>query len=251
MAFESFNAADPAALLNASAAFRAVAQGFAYPASGGRRSLVTAFTAVRTLGLPPTARGCIGQLRRAWAEAAEAALQEEYLRLFSPGGPVSLHETAYGDGRRIAGRAAELADIAGFYAAFGLELKEGDPDLPDHIACELEFYSLLLVKEAYARTRRLAIKHGVVHRAAKSFLEGHLGRWVGCLERSLREAGAALPYRLLGVAVTRLVQAERRRLRAQPAPFPGRLPVDAMQADAFTCPMESREITPDSGRAQA
>jgi DMSO reductase family type II enzyme chaperone len=240
MACRSFFGCEPEQLLRTAAAFRAVAQGFAYPGPGQHQVVVKALAALHT----PWIRGArlpVGRLRRAWEEADGAALQAEYLRLFSGRGPVSLHETAYGDGRRIAGRAAELADIAGFYAAFGLELKQSDPDLPDHIACELEFYSLLLVKQAYAQTRGHKLEHSIAQRAARRFLEQHLGRWVAPLERSIGEAGASAPYRLLGAFLDALVQAEGRRLRARPVPLPGRLPFEAMQAETFACPREPRE----------
>ena len=46
------------------------------------------------------------------------------------------------------GKGNTLADIGGFYQAFGLTLDRGIHELPDHIAVELEFYGLLLLKQS-------------------------------------------------------------------------------------------------------
>ncbi len=159
-----------------------------------------------------------------------------YARVFLGSGPCPLRESAYGDGRRIAGRPAELADINGFYSAFGLAPSSAEPDLPDHLCSELEFYSLLLMKLAYASERGWRQRRRVAARAAKKFLEDHLGRWIGALAAQLRSCGAASPYRELAECLEGLVAAEVKRLRVHPSSAVGRLPRDLMQDDEFACP---------------
>lgn len=226
----------PQSLLATAAQFRLLAQGFAYPEPGQRRALL------RMLSQLPLEHGTgvpLRQLRLAWLGAGVALLRDEYSRLFLGHAPCSLHETAYGDGRRIAGRAAELADISGFYRAFGFELSESDPDLPDHIAVELEFYSLLLVKQAYAGSRRRPAQRAITRKAAHRFLEQHLGRWVGALAAGLAAQRPAAPYRELARALHALIARECAAVRARPRLREGRLPLDEMQADAFVCPHQA------------
>lgn len=226
-------------LLARAALYRWLARGFAYPEAGHAREMARAFARLdhALLGeiLPPRLVKALARTGRAWRGRADAELAAEYVRLFLGGGPVMLHETAYGDARRIAGRTAELADIGGFYAAFGFTLSESDPDLPDHLCAELEFHSLLLVKQAYALARGWLSKAGLARAAARTFLEQHLGRWVGAFRSSLQEHHTG-SYLDLADAVEALVEAECRRLRARPTAFTGRLPHDTMQEDSLTCP---------------
>lgn len=226
-------------LLKRATAFRVLAAAFAYPVPGHRRSLTEQ---IRRLAPAagngedlPVARS-LGRLWRAWAGADEERIRAEYARLFLGSGPVSLHETAYGDGRRIAGRTAELADISGFYLAFGVRLSQTDPDLPDHVCSELEFYSLMLIKAAYAGRSGWTPKGDITRRALRKFLEQHLGRWTGSLARDVGQCTSAPPYLQLARALQALIRSELRRVGARPTPVTGRAPRDFMQEDAFVCP---------------
>jgi TorA maturation chaperone TorD len=214
------------------ARFRTLALGFAYPEPGHRDAMLEA---LRTLprgrdGFPSAA------LCSALKDTGDGMLAEEYTRMFLGNGPCSLHETAYGDGRRIGGRPSELADIGGFYAAFGVEISPRHPDLPDLLPTELEFYSLLLVKQAYARLRNWPEQGAIAARAAHRFLEHHLGRWAGAFAVAVLRHSLFPAYRELARAVDTEVAAECRALGARPLPATARAPFDLMQADAFGCP---------------
>ncbi|MCR4346635.1 MAG: molecular chaperone TorD family protein [Sulfuricaulis sp.] len=226
-------------LLARAAVFRLLARGFAYPAEGHghemQRDFARLYEADRYTRFTPPVALALTRAQQGWRHADGNETSREYMRLFLGSGPVSLHETAYGDGRRIAGRPVELADINGFYAAFGLTLSESDPDLPDHLCTELEFYSLLLVKESYALTRGWLSRARLAREAAKTFLEQHLGRWTEPLRASLQEHNGGL-YLDLANAVAATVEAECKRLRVQPLPFIERLPPDVMQDESFVCP---------------
>ncbi|MBK7859814.1 MAG: molecular chaperone TorD family protein [Archangiaceae bacterium] len=115
-------------------------------------------------------------------------LRSEYLALFgSHQARVSLHETEYGRMRGMA-KGNDLADLCGFYRAFGLEVT-GDSerrDLPDHLACQLEFYAVLLARAAHLGHEDDHEGLGIVLNARRKFLVAHLGRLaltVGTLER--------------------------------------------------------------------
>ncbi len=222
------------------ARFRVLALGFAYPEPGYRDAMLEALR-----GLPPGREDFpSAALYSALRDTGDGMLAEEYTRLFLGSGPCSLHETAYGDGRRIAGRPSELADIGGFYAAFGVEISPRHPDLPDLMSTELEFYSLLLVKQAYAQLRNWPEQRAVTARAAHLFLEHHLGRWVSAFAAAVLEHSLFAAYRELARAVAAEVTAECRTLGARPPPATGRVPFDFMHADAFGCPAATEPPVP-------
>lgn len=86
----------------------------------------------------------------------------------------------------------ELADIAGFYRAFGVEVTPGT-ERPDHIAAELEFMHLLCVKEIVASgDGQGGEQAGICRDAREAFLRDHLGRWFAPFCAKLREEGGVV-----------------------------------------------------------
>lgn len=239
----NYRDADAAAssMLVRAALLRLVALAFAYPAPGHgaavRREFARLGRAEGMDDLPAHLRRAFKRAQLAWQGAAAEDLGPAYLRLFAPNGAASLHEAAYGDGRRIAGRAAELADISGFYLAFGFAPSASDPDLPDHLCSELEFLSGLLVKQAYARNQGWTISSLRTRAAEKAFLKQHIGRWVRTFRANLAEVPVTSPYGELAELAAAAVEAECRNLGAVPQSMQGRTPADFMQADEFDCPL--------------
>ncbi len=76
----------------------------------------------------------------------------------------------------------EMADIAGFYTAFGLGF---DKERSDHISMELEFMRLLTLKEAKALMDNEPENLNICISAQKRFLESHPGRWVHLLSEAV------------------------------------------------------------------
>lgn len=70
-----------------------------------------------------------------------------------------------------------LADIAGFYRAFGVEPSRHRAERHDHIVLELEFMYLLTFKEAGALEGAMDGEAEICRDAQRSFLAAHLGRW--------------------------------------------------------------------------
>ncbi|MCO5165838.1 MAG: molecular chaperone TorD family protein [Planctomycetes bacterium] len=121
----------------------------------------------------PDPRALADALRlAAWAvaDAAPGALEMEYQRLFSCGVACPIHEAGFV--RRDKGHI--LGDIAGFYRAFGVQLREDAAERPDHLVAELEFLALLLVMLARAEGEQAAVTRA----AARAFGEDHLGEWL-------------------------------------------------------------------------
>lgn len=92
------------------------------------------------------------------------------------------YETEYIDGKLSFQRSAELADIAGFYRAFGMDAAADQHDRPDHISIELEFMSLLIDLECRAET---ADQFEIARQAQSSFVREHLSWWVPTFARLL------------------------------------------------------------------
>lgn len=218
-------------LLRRAAVLRLLAAGFLYPGAELKQRLLQDIAAIPA-GDATTAHP-LAALERAWAMADEDTLTEEYSRLYIGGDAVLLQETAYCN----TSRTAELADINGFYLAFGFDLREDQREVSDHLGMELEFYSLLLLKQAYALEQGWPDKFSITRDAAKAFLADHLGRWPQAVRERAAERQAAPIYQILFETVTEAVQRECQVLGVQPAPLNYSGP-DFMQAPTFICPME-------------
>ena len=164
--------------------------------------------AMLALGEAPGAGEVVGAAKERIPE-----LQGLYNRLFITALEVPLAETAY-ELDKAARKASELADIQGFYRAFGLRL--GAPIEPDHLVAELEFLSLLAQKVRYFAATGDAAGYEVSEKAYRAFLEDHLGRWFEIFARRLREATEDPFYRLFGGLLERFVAAELARLDLRP-----------------------------------
>jgi|GEM_PF-742967 len=116
-------------------------------------------------------------------DAAASAVRDlcsEYIELFDRGRAYNpIHETEFGRARSMF-KTTELADISGFYRAFGVELGEGESskELPDHVAVELQFYAILLMKQTWLEQQRDEAGVAIVLDARRKFLADHLGRFV-------------------------------------------------------------------------
>lgn len=235
-------------LLARAAAFQTLALAFGYPDDPQLEILARRW---RGLTVPPTGGSgrALLNARRRWRayehdRAGRHTLREGYHRLFLGQAPVSLNETAYGDGAGASGRTHELADIAGFYLAFGWQMGEHAPDLPDHLAAELEFVATLLIRLAHARHQGWSPGLRTWREALRAFLGDHLGRWTPHLPVTLAAEAAASPYRTLAEACAVLVADESRRQRIRPRRCRGRT-ADAMQTETLTCPRAAANAQPN------
>lgn len=221
---------ESAGLIRRAALLRLLAAGFLYPDAALKQRLLQDIAAML---VDNAATPALATLERAWAMADEESLTDEYSRVFIGGDAVVLHETTYSG----TGRCTELADINGFYLAFGFDLREGQHEVADHLGVQLEFYSLLLLKQAYALEQGWPDKFEIARDAAKSFLTDHLGRWVDKVCERAIERQAAPIYRTLFETVADAVWRECQALAVRPAPLMCSGP-DFMQDASFICPME-------------
>lgn len=79
-----------------------------------------------------------------------------------------------------------LADLAGFYRAFGMELGTLADERHDHLSVELEFLAVLTAQEASALSGVMTGDGlSVCRDAQRKFLREHLGRWAPAFARRL------------------------------------------------------------------
>ncbi|OGX07586.1 MAG: hypothetical protein A2Z88_08285 [Omnitrophica WOR_2 bacterium GWA2_47_8] len=93
---------------------------------------------------------------------------------------VPLYELEYGEEHSYR-QPQELADITGFYQAFGLQGSEKVHDRPDHISLESEFVYALLYKKAVALRSNDFENAATCQRAYERFLQEHLAFWLPAL----------------------------------------------------------------------
>ncbi len=136
-------------------------------------------------------------------------VQRTFSRLFGHAvrGACSLYELEYGNSE-IFQRASQLADIQGFYSAFGLELTADMHERADHVSVECEFMSVLATKEAYALEQGHDEGHEIVRSAAARFVQGHVGRLLPSFGRRIHEADPEGLYGALGSFASRFIQSE-------------------------------------------
>jgi nitrate reductase assembly molybdenum cofactor insertion protein NarJ len=123
----------------------------------------------------------------AWDYSLES-LQAEHRLAFGLTGSLC-YETEFGLPHEFR-QSQELADIAGFYRAFGFQMGGPVRERPDHLAVELEFMYVLALKEAYAGENGTAEQVEICQEAQAGFLQDHLGQWIGLFAQSLAHSSA-------------------------------------------------------------
>ncbi len=121
-----------------------------------------------------------------------------------------------------------LADLAGFYAAFGMRADPAEHERVDHVRCQLEFLAFLARKEAYEIERQVAPearqrtaengRRGEITKAERLFLRDHLGRFAPAFGERLRREDPGGFYGVLGGLLRGFVEAECERLGVAAGP---------------------------------
>lgn len=151
---------------------------------------------------------------------ALADLQAEHRHVFGLTGSLC-YETEYGLPHEYR-QSQELADIAGFYRAFGFENGGAIRERPDYLSTELEFMHVLTLREACARVADQLEHIEIDVDAQRKFLRDHLAQWLPLLSKRLEQLTSGGVYSDLVALATAFVAAEADRLDAQPEPFHAR-----------------------------
>lgn len=86
-------------------------------------------------------------------------------------------------------RSSQMADVGGFYRAFGLQPRRERPERQDHVSLEIEFIAFLQQKLALAIESGSAEHVAVCREALTAFVRDHAAWWMptfaGCVKRRL------------------------------------------------------------------
>ncbi len=201
------------AALARSAVYRVLSQALAYPSAEGLRQLREEdLPLARSVAgaLPAGVRAALEALEEAWAGLGPEEAEVWHGRIFSHvhSADCPAYETDY-TAREVWRQGQELADLAGFYRAFGVEQSA---ERPDHVAVELEFLHLLTYKRAWAEARGETDHVEVCRAAEEAFLADHALRWMPSLAARLARLGGGGPYGAVGRLALALLRAEGERL---------------------------------------
>lgn len=155
-------------------------------------------------------RACLPGLRDA------PGLEAAYHRTLGPPASCSPYEADYTSTSPFM-MARELADIAGFYRAFGCEASPGAAERVDHVGVELEFLALLALREHQAGRMEDA---SLVADAQARFLEAHAARWLPAFAERLTLARGHAVFRSLGSLAARAVHVDAEARGLAPPPLP-------------------------------
>lgn len=163
-------------------------------------------------------------------------LESEYNRLFAHIGSAKCppYESEYGYDN-IFQKTQAMADIAGFYRAYGLEPADTRTERVDFIGTEFEFMSFLLMSENYGRSHEVPEQCEVALDTQKKFLRDHLGRWMEVFSLILLRNAEGPFYRSLGGVAQEFVESELALLGVIPERVPLRTRPHGEPLEAFGC----------------
>ena len=142
----------------------------------------------------------------------DPALSLQYLWVFGHGISKTCppYETEYCANRDITFRSQQMADIAGFYRAFGLNRAAASHERLDHISIEAEFMAVLITRELHAVVEELGEeKVCVCQDAQRKFFQEHIGWWLPAFGMLLEKNAADTFYGSVGRFLRAFVPAER------------------------------------------
>jgi DMSO reductase family type II enzyme chaperone len=228
-----------AALLRASL-YQFLAQAFSYPGEDYQDRLTARWGILSACSehWPEGVQDWLDEAMASLHDEGDSLLAPEYFRLFGPAAACPLFETSYGIANQLLGKPARLADVSGFYHAFGMRPSPGETYPEDHLTLELEFMGVLALKEAYALSSGEQEPFDITQDAARKFLEEHLGTWANAWFELLQKNVPPVFYSKLGETLCRLVDEEARRLGATLSPQPAlKLEDREVGGDHLNCPL--------------
>lgn len=190
----------------------------------------------------PNAPVGLQELRSSIAGISPETMAAAQERLFGGKVEVAPYEGSYEDDPFR--QARQIADIAGFYRAFGAEAHGPALDRPDHAGCELEFLAFLGARRLAADDASAKDESRLCLEVENEFLREHAGRWLPTFFRAIEKAATDPFHTALGKVGAAVVEREltHRGIGAEPlGPRARRLSVEA---DALECASENEPVTP-------
>jgi DMSO reductase family type II enzyme chaperone len=224
--------------LGRSALYRLLSLACAYPSGDRLNALQGEALTESVIGATKVSRKVTKHLDRLATELKTSdieALEAQYHTIFGhvalPDCPV--YEAAYA-GSSVFQQVNGLADVAGFYRAFGFAVSETDRERVDHLAVELEFMRVLTYKESYARVNHGPDKVRLCRHAQRRFWREHLGRWLPTFGRLLEERESEGFYGELARVTRSFAETEARSLGRVPEALPQKMEEHPME-DELDC----------------
>ena len=229
------------------AVYETLAMGFTYPVDEGigRLAQVGELAIAEAGALSPVLPGLIHAAVEAIAAEDTVELASEHQRLFSGEVLATPYETEYETDPFAKSR--QLADIAGFYKAWGVEISDERRNMADFIGTQLEFMSLLCRKEANAHQNGWPDRVDLSTQAQFAFLESHLGRWADLFCREVRRKirpGPGEAYRLVTALLESFVALEVAFMGAKPIVLRHRM-IGLSDAEPMECDPKVAGPQPD------
>jgi TorA maturation chaperone TorD len=225
--------------------YRLIGSAFAYPTTERLQELARAAATIAVAMPAGPVREAVATFAAAAVEADADSVGTEYVFLFDRQLRCAPYEGAWGDVPRMAGKSAALADIAGFYHAFGLEPTGAQADTEDHLVPELEFMSAVALKEAWATSLGALERAQIAHGAQRAFVADHLGRWAPAFAEELAGATPLAYYHAAATLLAEWMRADMATLGVTPELAQARLAPDPMQQEALSCPMAAETTASD------
>ena len=126
------------------------------------------------------------------------------------------YETEYCALKDIHFRSQQMADVAGFYRAFGLKPSAKVHDRFDHVSLEAEFMAILITRQLHALHQNLCAETvEVCSEAQRTFFRDHLGWWLPAFGVRLMNEASAF-YKVVGQFICAFIPAERAILGLPP-----------------------------------
>lgn len=135
------------------------------------------------------------------------ALQSQHNALYSSGSVCPQQESDYVASHALQ-KTGVMADVAGFYRAFGLRVSRSQRELPDFLGSELEFLHAVGWKEARAMQEGNREGAAICRQAQRKFLAEHLGVWLSAFRTKMDASPAGEFYIMLARLAESLVNAQ-------------------------------------------
>lgn len=173
-------------LADQSAYYGAFARLFHFPGADGAARLRESVDSLDPDLAGPDGPKLLSRLRGALETEDGHAFEREFNRYFAGPPACRVNETDYA--RLSFSMTERMADVNGFYAAFGYEVEGSSGERPDFIGTECEFAQLLLLKAAYAMDQGWREQAEITDDAYRAFLNEHLRSWAPLFADQLAKA---------------------------------------------------------------
>jgi TorA maturation chaperone TorD len=232
--------------LERAALWRLLSLGLAVPDDESLDELGALAGALRERGI---AAERLDALAAALADADERArLEAEHHRLFDGDAPCPPNEGGWEADPFRAVRG--LADVAGFYGAFGAAARGPAAERADHAGCELEFLAFLGARAAALEAEGDARGAAVCRDAEEAFLRDHAGRWLPAFFAAVLAQTRSAVHACVAALGEAVVREELARRGLEPEPLRPRSAL-AVEADCLSCGLAAGTAAGAAGGPQA